>query len=449
MKHLNNVPLVRRVASIAIAFSCLSAAMAQAQSGAADREPAGEGPRLSWSAFGTFGYARSNRPYHYFGSIDNDGTLRRDTVFGVQLDAQLSPQWSATVQTRLAASAKSETGWDVTASWAFAAWRPNNDWLVRLGKLRVPFVLRSEQLDVGATYDEARLPAEIYSLAPTNDFTGAAIARTWNLNTGEVSFEIYRGSTNLTKRFYLREGIPPLQAAGPLYREVNTTVEGVSATWRAPDLMARTGLHHATTRSLDGHSLTVRPTLVVLGPGITYWQTDSQLPGPGVAKVDRINNLLLTAGFDVHLSNGWRIAAEAAKVWQRDIEFGIHATGGYVTVYRQLGAFTPYATIAGMNSTDPVTRWSRTLDSTTVPSFVPGAAVLNASMRTAADTLPIYRQSSFALGTAFAWSPNLKLKAEWMQTRARQSQLIDVPAGEPLEATRRINVLSTSLSFVF
>lgn len=451
MRPLSTATLVRRVAAIAatIAFSFLGAATAQAQGGGAEREPAGEGLRLSWSAFGTLGYAQSNRPYNYFGSIDNDGTLRRDTVFGAQLDAQLSSQWSATVQTKLAASAKSETGWDVTASWAFAAWRPNNDWLVRLGKLRVPFVLRSEQLDVGATYDEARLPAEIYSLAPTNDFTGAAVARSWNLSAGEVSLELYRGSAALAKRFYLREGIPPFQAAGPLYREVNTTVEGVSATWRAPDLMARVGLHHATTRLLNGQMLTVRPTLVVLGPGITYWQTETALPGPGVAKVDRINNLLLTAGFDAHLSNGWRVAAEGAKVWQRDIEFGVHASGGYFTVYRLMGAFTPYATVAGMNSTNPSTSWSRTLDSTTVPGFVPGAAVLNAAMRTAADTLPIYRQSSFTLGTSFTWSPQLKLKAEWMQTRARQSQLIDVPAGEPLEARRRIDVLSTSLSFVF
>ena len=193
----------------------------------------------------------------------------------------------------------------------------------------------------------------------------------------------------------------------------------------------------------------MRPTLAPLGPGINYWQTNDLLPGPGVAQVDSINNLLLTAGFDAHLSGGWRVAAEAARVWQRDIEQGIDAVGGYVTVYRQLGAFTPYVTLAAMNTRDPANGWSRTLDTTTVPGVVPGADLLNASMRTAADTLPIYRQNSLALGSSYAWSPRVKLKAEWMRTRARQSQLIDVPAGEPLEARRRIDVISSSLSFVF
>ena len=100
-------------------------------------------------------------------------------------------------------------------------------------------VARAVRAAFGATrrrghYEEARLPAEIYSLAPSNDFTGAAVARSWNLPSGEFSLEVYRGSADLTKRFWLREGIPSLQPAGPLYREVKTTVQGLSLTWRAP-----------------------------------------------------------------------------------------------------------------------------------------------------------------------------------------------------------------------
>ena len=64
-----------------------AAPAAHAQVAAAEREAAGEGLRLSWSAFGTLGYAQSNRAYRYFG-IDDDGTARRDTVLGAQLDAQ-------------------------------------------------------------------------------------------------------------------------------------------------------------------------------------------------------------------------------------------------------------------------------------------------------------------------------------------------------------------------
>jgi hypothetical protein len=123
--------------------------------------------------------------------------------------------------------------------------------------------------------------------------------------------------------------------------------------------------------------------------------------------------------------------------------------GGYVTVYKQIGAFTPYLSWARINSLGTTVDWSRRLESTALPAFVPGAAQLNASMRIGADTLPVYRQTSVALGSSYAWSPRVKLKTEWMHTRAQQSQMIDVPTGEPLELRRNIDVFSASLAFVF
>ena len=64
---------------------------------------------LTWSGFGTVGFAISDQSYNYQRFIDNGGTFKRDTILGGQLDARLSQQWSVTVQAKLAPSDHDDT----------------------------------------------------------------------------------------------------------------------------------------------------------------------------------------------------------------------------------------------------------------------------------------------------------------------------------------------------
>lgn len=447
-RHFLNA--ARATAALLLGLGLATTAPAQAGDARGDDAQAGgSGLRLSASAFGTLGWAQSDQPWAYQRHLDEDGTLRRDSVFGAQLDAQFTPEWSATVQARLAPSTRHESRWDLRASWAFAAWRPNNDWLLRLGKLRAPLFLRSEQLDVGQTYAEMRLPAEIYTLAPTNDFTGPHLTRTWNLGSGEFTAEAYRGSARLTKRTWLRQGLPPQQPAGHQYTDVDTTLQGLVGTWRAPDYTARVGLHHSRTERVDGQGFSVRPVWAPLGPGIGYWQTEAGTPGPGAPRVAAINNVVLSLGGEARWGAGWRVSGELVRILQRDVELGNETTGANLTLYRQWGAFTPYLGLSSLRSSGAEPGWQRTLDSSTVPAMVPGAGLLNGLMRVRADGTQVYDQWSLALGSAYALSPRHRLKLEWLHTRARVSSMIDVPAGEPLERPRRVNVLSFGMSFVY
>jgi hypothetical protein len=411
---------------------------------------------LTWSAFGTIGAAHSNRSWRYQRFIRDEASLERDSVLGGQAELQLNPEWSATVQAKLSPSDHSDSTWSVVPAWAFVAWRPDNDWLLRAGKLRVPFLLRSEQLDVGQTYDEARLPAEIYALPPTNDFKGASFARTWGGERGDLSLDGYYGSADLYKRFWIRDGVPspvPGQpaalASGSTFKKVNVTVNGLVLTWREPDLTVRAGAHQARTRPVDNSQMTVRPTWVQLGPGVGYWQTSNEQYGPGIQETPRIRNLLMTLGAEARLGGGWRSSGEYLRLWQRETELGVDGWAAYATVYRSLGAFTPYLTYAVSRTSERTAEWQRQLDSTTVPAMLPGGSLLNAAMRARADTVPVYRQQSVALGSSYALTTTQKIKAEWLHTRATQSLLIDVPAGEPQVHVRSVDVLSLSYSFVF
>jgi hypothetical protein len=108
---------------------------------------------------------------------------------GGQLDARLTPRLSATLQARLAPSTDSDSGWDPTLSWAFISWRPADDFMLRAGKLRMPYMLDTENHDVGVTYPYARLPTEVYATAPTSDIYGLMLARnlverSWRMDSG-------------------------------------------------------------------------------------------------------------------------------------------------------------------------------------------------------------------------------------------------------------------------
>lgn len=419
-------------------------------------EASDSGPRLSWSAFGTLGLTQSDQPFTYQRFIRDHATAERDSVLGVQLDAQFSPEWSATVQLRLGPAEDHESRWRLHPSWAFVAWRPDNDWLLRLGRMRVPFFLRSEQLDVGQTYDEARLPTEFYLLAPTSDFNGLNLSRSLAVADGELSVDGYLGQTTLTKRSWQREalpspvpGQPPLHNAGPQYRQADVDAVGGVLTWRAPDTTLRAGMHRLTVGLSDGRRVLARPVWAPLGPGLGYWQTSNQLPGPGVQEATRFREWLYAVGVDHRFDARWRVAAELMRLRQSGTVMAVDAWAAAATVSRQWRAFTPYVSLAAAHSTQDSTAMARALDSTRLPDALPGASLLNGSMRAAADQTLIFRQASLALGSSWALDTHSKLKLEWMHTRAQQSQLIDVPAGEPLARPRHVNVLSLSYSFVY
>ena len=434
------------------ALLSLASAPAQAQA----TEPTGPGLDLSWSAFGTLGLTRSDQPFTYQRFIRDEVGAKRDSVLGAQVDLQINDSWSATAQARLAPREDSDHGWAVVPSWAFLAWRPGNDWLLRAGKMRVPFFLRSEQLDIGQTYDEARLPAELYTLAPTSDFSGLNLSRSLATDEGEVSLDAYVGRTRTSKRSWARDGIPSpvpgapdLASGGAQFREASVRLAGLVMTWREPSRTVRLGAHRLDLRLVGSAGLLVRPVWAPLGPGLGYWQTDNALPGPGVAITPVPREWMFTAGVDQQLPEGWRLVLELARLKQSRTAMAIDAWAGAATVSRSWGAFTPYLSWSGAHSTSEGLQILRDLESVTLPGAVPGAALLNASMRYAADNLLLYRQQTWAVGSSWAATPRSKLKLEWAHTRADVSQLIELPAGDPLERRRHVNVLSLSYSFVY
>jgi opacity protein-like surface antigen len=428
---------------LACALLVLAGSPAQAQAQA-------EAFEATWSGFASLGYARSDSPYTYQRFINEDGTFKRDSLVAGQVDLRLNSQWSATAQAKLAPARTNDSGLDANATWAFVAWRPDNDWLLRAGKMRLPLYLHSESLDVGVATDMARLPHEVYSIAPTNDVKGLFITRSFALGEHDISLDAYSGRTNVDARLWTRDGAPPFVPAGAYFKTVTVNVSGLLVTGRDPSLNWRLAVHSTKTRSADGMRIPVRFARVEVGPGMGYWKVSDQQPGPPMETAASIRNLAFTGGAEWQIDPSWRLAGEFVRMQQRDTEVGSDSKAGYVAVFKRFGAFTPYVSLARKRSSDRILEWYRRLMQEQLPSFIPGAAQSNAAQRISAESLYAFDQRSWALGASYALSPTAKIKAEWMRTQVGATSAdFNAPLGQPDPQNLRVNTLTINVSVAF
>ncbi len=390
----------------------------------------------SISGYATLGWSRSTGlgDGRYLRFSDRDGSLKTDSVLAGQLDLTFNPAWSATVQLKLAPSASRDRGIALTAPWAFVGWRPGNDWLLRAGRMRVPLYLRSESLHIGVASDMARLPLEMYSVTPTNEFDGvsAAYARPLSLFGGsELSIDGYAGRIGTKARLWSRDGLPPLLPPGANFRDIDVRLFGAVVSLRNADTTVRLSLNDARTKPTDGTALPVNVPFVPIGPGLGYFRVSEALPGPPIETVDRLRNIIITVGVDHQFGGGWRATGEVARNRQLRTSVGANTTGGYVALARELGDFTPYASYGRLRTHDPQLDNYRRLLAVQLPPVIPGAAQIMAAQRVFAENIYVADQRTLALGTSWSTPWGGKLKLEWARTHVGEaSRLLDTPAGQ-------------------
>lgn len=403
------------------------------------------------SAFGTIGWAQSNQPWRYQRFIDDDGSFRRDTLAGAQVDMSFTPTFGATLQGRLAPSSTDDGRYAARLTWGFLSWRPDNEWLLRLGKLRVPLYLNSENTDVGATFDYARLPTEMYStaLTPTTDFTGGSAGWTRNLGSGELSVDAYWGQANVPYRTWVRDRIPGVQEPHAIFTTAEVDAYGLALTWRRDENALRLGLHQARAKTHDAaNPLIDEFPFVPLGPGLGYYAT-SPLLAPGPTAAGTVRNTILTLGVSYALPAGLRFNGELAHRSVSGSKVAPEGLGYYLALLRPIGDWTPYVAFGQLRSSRALREYYAAVNGNRVPDVVPNAALINAAQRGGADGIGAYDQRSWTIGTSWRVLPGQSLKFEFQRvSTGAVSALIDAPSGEN-SGGRRINLWSLNYSFVF
>lgn len=385
---------------------------------------------LTWSGFGTVGFAVSDQSYNYQRFIDNGGTFKRDTILGGQLDARLSQQWSATVQAKLAPSDHGDTDWQASLAWAFLSWRPSDDWLIRAGKIRLPLMLNTENNDVGATFDFARLPQEVYSISPLTDLVGLGVSKTWFGESMDWIAEAYAGKVETSWRYYGREMTPDQGAPGSWFLTYNIKSAGLVLTARSLDNIFRIGAHRVEA-SRDGAKI---GTPILNIGGIYQF---------GVGGEEKVILPLFTVGASILLPAKIRMSGEYAWIKVDSASEGLNRWGAYLSLSKRMGAWTPYVYYAKAKSRDSALAKYQAINGNVVPSpYV-------ASQKFFADIILPYDQSTVALGTTYRLTPTSLLKAEWSQANTGvASSLVDAPSGGD-SSDKSINVFSISYNFTF
>ena len=403
---------------------------------------------MTWSGFGTIGYAQSDQPVNYQRFIDEKGTFKRDSILGAQLDARFSQQWGATVQAKVAASDHRDTQWQASLAWAFVSWRPSDDWLIRAGKLRLPFMLNTENADVGATYDFVRLPQEVYSIAPTTDVIGLSASKTWFGETYDWTAEAYSGKASTYWRFYGRDRTMDHNSPGSWFLPIDMKSTGLVLTARSLENTFRVGYHEGQasrpgTKIGTAFEYASCPPPPGAPPGFSMPPPYCYNTAPG--GFDHVRVPIFTLAASVALPESIRLTGEYGKMKIDSASRGLNRWGGYVAVSKRIGAWNPYVYYAKVKSSGDALSLYEKINS--------NANVVNPAYRgyqhMVADILSAYDQTTAALGTSFWITPKSVIKAEWSRIHTGvTSSFVDAPvAGE--SGNRQIDVFSLSYSFTF
>ncbi|NRB39178.1 MAG: hypothetical protein HRU20_12030 [Pseudomonadales bacterium] len=153
------------------------------------------------NGFATLGYARSDSKHYSFlefaaNDIKNENNFISDSKLGLQFT--FKPHRNVEFVAQLLAEAK--RNWQVEASWAYMKYTFSPSWSLKAGKMRLPYYLASEYIDVGYAYPWVRPPTELYSVFIEN-FTGLQ---------ADHRFSFGNGWNNQLKIFYgeVRDGEP-------------------------------------------------------------------------------------------------------------------------------------------------------------------------------------------------------------------------------------------------
>jgi hypothetical protein len=286
------------------------------------------------------------------------------------------------------------------------------------------------------TYDQARLPQEVYSLSPVYDFDGGAVTKTWSLENSEINLDAYWGKADLKFR------LPQRNAAQPMYIPERVRATGLILSHTKDSLVLRGGAHRATIELGDGQMAPgpFTPTPIPFPPpigGTLY------LPGSAFSKFDVT---VLTLGADWRAGD-WQVTGEYVQRILKDVKIGLGGKSAYVTLARHIGKWTPYVTHARLHSDSDTRGLYQAVNGTPVPlSAQVFPPFLPANFhRTLADAMGVFDQYSTMLGASYSFSATSKLKLEWMRTHiGLASSLADGDVHN-----KSFNVFSVSYSMAF
>lgn len=428
--------VIRRTAHVALTAAILVGCAARASGEPLDSI-------FSVHGFGTLGAVRSDQDYsdvvsNIFLQPNGAGATRRwsmgvDSKIGGQMDARFSPKFSAVLQ--VVSKHRYDNSWTPEIEWANVKYQLAPGLSVRAGRTVAPTFMLSDTANVGYANPWLRGPQEIYGMVPITHLDGVDLL--WNVNVGPFMnlFQASFGSN-------VFDAVGGDEITGKNIWIVSNAVEYESLLLRVSYLSVDVTFDSSALDSLV-NGLT--------GLGNSLSMSGFPLEGSRANALARRYNIddthIEVFSVGAHFNPGdWLLMGE----WAQLTDAGVlpKTQGWYVTAGYALRGWTPYVTVAELNSKTP--RESGIPLAGLPPGpFLGAAGALNSGL-SAALGAAAPSQKSLALGLRWDVLDTAALKFEYQHIR-----LDDLSAGrfgnlQPgFRPGGNTDVFSIALDFVF
>lgn len=260
--------------------------------------------RVRFNGFFSTGYSRASNDVGFAGVTENS-SVADQSLLALQGTFDVTDKSQAVMQL----VGRGSEDWDPVIEWAYLSHRPTNDLQLRAGKMRIPFFMYSDSLEVGYSQPWARPPQSVYGPIAVTSYVGADAAYTINLDDSSVTAQAFTGFTN---------------EEGSIGDVELRNIGGVTTSWTDYVWTARAVAATAET--------TIQAT---------------RLGGLFISDDDRGVFLGLGLGYD---DGTWQVVSEVTRV-EVDGAFA-DTDSAYLSVGRRFGSITPYAVVGWIESQD-------------------------------------------------------------------------------------------------
>lgn len=386
-------------------------------------------PRFRLSGFGTLdvtaagtkqiGYHNEFSHAPQYGGV----SIFSGSVGGLQLDADLLPKLSATVQGVVKERSKQDLF--NFLDWAFLRYQVTPNTTIRAGRMGIDLFMLSEYRNVGFAYLWARPVLEFYMPISLSHFDGFDIKYSRRIAPGFFEIKVYGGQTG--SDITVSRGDLSLRER-PFFG-ANASLE--TDHWKFRLTFASAEVH--AIRNQPYHQL--QNALNNVPPA--FWPQAAEVADHISAEGKQSSYYSAGIAYD---KNAWVVQSEFA--WFDSKWPSVNLTNGYLSVGRRFGPVTWYS----------IGSYAKSLNSPLNLLTDPAAPASIARLQDITETAfnrTLIDQNTFSLGARWDLNHQTALKAQWDHTWVRKNGGGFLITQEPLAHDTSIDTFSVNLNFIF
>jgi hypothetical protein len=387
---------------------------------------------LRFSGFGTLGLATSDNSHYGLLRDQEDGKgissanspFWSDSRLGLQMDAEITPELSATVQ---GVFNKNPTiDFDDTIQEAFLKYQPTSWLQLRIGRMGIDSFMMSDQRNVGFTYLWVRPPVEFYALFPVYSYDGADAIYSARLSE-DWSLEL-EGVYGVTRTTLYQSASTATDLKFPTFWGGNAILRDDNWTFRLSSVRGHLG------NSLPGTD-EVQSALESLSPLLPETKT---VAGALALKGSAVRFYSAGIGYE---DGTWTGQTEYGRT-ECDCQLVHGDNAAYAMIGRHFGEWTPFASFSKVwQSADP-RQYSTSLP---IPQVQQLFGVTNAILRSGD-----LDQDDRTIGLRWNFTDKTDVKIQFDNYHVRNFSAIWRPLSDITPAGHgEVNIFSASIDFIF